>query len=123
MMAPVDTRRVSYLTACWMLARSSGLGATISYPIVKAFQYWDRNFSTDYTSLFIDLVDNYNQRPEYIFISASSPDDNVTGYTLPLMESSFMKHVYGLTSLDRYLKENKPAGVTDAQISTLLSFY
>lgn len=95
-----------------------------SYPINRAYQYWDRNDNLkDYTPLFIDLVDNYNQRPQYLVTSPLSPDDNVTGYTLPQIESAFFKHIYGLVSLSTELKSHKPIGVTDAQIDALLSFY
>ncbi len=75
----------------------------------------------DFTPVFIDLVDNYNQRVG--FPANFGPNDNVTNYTLPQIESGFMKHVYGLTSLSRELKNNKPVGVSDLQIDELLSYY
>jgi hypothetical protein len=46
--------------------------------------------------------------------------DNVSGYTIVGIESTFLKHVYGLSSLRSQLKANKPASVTDAQIDQLI---
>lgn len=90
-----------------------------SYPIDRAYQYWDRGISADYTPVFIDLIDTFNQRAW----STALPDDNISGYTLASIESTFLKHVYGRSSLSDNLKNNKPAGVTDAQIDLLLSSY
>ncbi len=84
------------------------------------YQYWFPeldNTSREYTSLFIDIVDNDNQMG--MFFNAIS--DNLTGYTLSGIESGFLKHVYGVSSLRDKLKANKPALVTDAQIDELLN--
>jgi hypothetical protein len=90
-----------------------------SYPLDGAYQYWNRSVSADYTSLFIDLVDNFNQNTRNL----SWPNDQITGYTLSVIESGFLKHTYGLSSLSQNLKANKPAGITDAQIDTFVSNY
>ena len=92
---------------------------TISYPISRAYQYWNRNFNDpNYTPLYIDLIDDYNQASTGI----GSITDNVRGYTLPQIEG-FLKHIYGLSSLNEQLKAHKPVGVTDAQIDQLLGQY
>jgi hypothetical protein len=90
-----------------------------SYPLDRAYQYWTKSTSADYTPIFIDLVDSFNQSSSYF----STPNDQVTGYTLAGIESNFLKHVYGQTSLRDQLKNYKPAGVTDSQIDLLLSSY
>jgi len=95
------------------------VGAT--FPIDRGRQDWIRgaaNFNSDYSPVFIDLIDNFNQNPIF-----GGPVDNVSGYTLSGIESTFLKNVYGSISLRTALKNNKPAGVTDAQIDELMSFY
>ncbi|MFN8844493.1 MAG: hypothetical protein ACK5WV_12890, partial [Chryseotalea sp.] len=67
---------------------------------------------------FIDIVDNHNQVGRF---NGTAITDNVQGYTLANIESGFLKHVYGFSSLREKLKDNKPAGVTDAQIDELLN--
>jgi len=84
------------------------------------FQYWNRNMSNayPYTSLFIDIIDNYNQSGAFAGLAVT---DNVSGYTLGQIENTFLKHVYGLSSLRNELKSHKPIGVTDAQIDELIN--
>lgn len=68
------------------------------------------------------MVDNINQRQTYGG-NTNYPNDNVTGYTFSLLEDKVLRHTYGLTSLRTKLKANKPSGVTDAQIDTLIDSY
>jgi hypothetical protein len=93
-------------------------------PHRQAYQYWNNSIDADYTSLFINLVDNFNElgqlfnpRPTGII------NDQVRGYNLATIQSDYLKYVYGLSSLSVELKNHKPVGVTDAQIDLLLSFY
>ena len=72
----------------------------------------------DYTSLYIDLIDDYNQALSF----RGTINDNVSGYTLPQIER-FLDKVYGFYSLSEQLKANEPSGVTDEQIDVLLSQY
>jgi hypothetical protein len=90
-----------------------------SFPLDRGYQFWTKGTSANYTPIFIDLVDNFNQSS----LSSALPNDNVSGYTLANIESTFLKNSYGLSSLRTALKNNKPAGVTDAQIDLLLSSY
>ncbi len=97
------------------------------YPNNLAYQYWnsDRN-SNKYTSLYINLIDDYNENNKILLNGyIGTIDDQVSGYTLPFIESNILKHAYGLTSLANELKSHKPSGssITDAQIDLLLSFY
>lgn len=98
---------------------SEAYSNSASYPLDRAYQYWTKSIGSDYTPIFIDLIDTFNQSLVY----SSSPNDQVTGYSLSTIESNFLKHVYGLSSLKDQLKKNKPSGVTDTQIDLLLSNY
>lgn len=92
------------------------------FPNRQAFQDWTLNVSERYTSLFINLVDDVNDKTVFPGITGI-PDDQVSGYTLPFIEQNILKHSYGLSSLATQLKNNKPSGVTDPQIDLLLSSY
>lgn len=94
---------------------------TASYPLDRAYQYWTKSTNPEYTPIFIDLVDSYNQISGYP--SLPVPNDQVTGYNLAGIEFQLLKHVYGISSLSEYLKKNKPSGVTDAQIDLLITSY
>lgn len=91
------------------------------YPNQQAYQYWTKSTDPEYTSLFINIIDNVND--VNIWGLSGSPNDNVTGYTLANIQLSFLKHVYGLSSLRTQLKANKPVAVTDAQIDQLINAY
>jgi hypothetical protein len=87
----------------------------------RGYQTWSPVVDRDYTSLFIDLVDNFNQK------NAGQPfaynADDVQGYTFGGIESNILKRSYGLHSLTTKLKAHKPVGVTDEQIDNLLYIY
>ncbi len=92
-----------------------------SYPLDRAYQYWPLNSSREYSFVFINLCDNFNENIQWG--NSSLPNDQVVGYILAGIESNFLKQVYGQTSLRDQLKNNKPAGVTDAQIDLLMNNY
>lgn len=93
-------------------------------PHVYAYQYWNTtSHSTDYTSLFINLFDDFNELGESFGWRTGVVNDQVSGYNLGTIQSVFLKHCYSHSSLSTQLKANKPAGVTNAQIDLLLSFY
>lgn len=62
-----------------------------------------------------------------IYLSATGntnyPDDEVTGCSLPNIESSMLNGIYGLSSLESKLKSNKPTGITDKHIDLFLDLY
>lgn len=102
-----------------------------NYNHSAGLQWWNRSLvnSSDptdndrfYTPLYIDMVDNINQRQTYGG-NTNYPNDNVTGYTFSLLEDKVLRHTYGLTSLRTKMKANKPSGVTDAQIDALIDSY
>jgi hypothetical protein len=41
----------------------------ISYPLNGAYQYWPINSPKEYSSVFIDLVDDFNQNQQTYFCS------------------------------------------------------
>ena len=84
------------------------------FPSQRGYQLWNGT-NTEYTPLFIDLVDNFNQRG-----LGSRVNDNITGFTLEQIEP-LLKHVYGLYTLGKELKTIKQNGVTDAQIDEFLA--
>jgi hypothetical protein len=91
-----------------------------------AYQYWNIDLGNEYTSLFIDIADNFNQQGQSFVLSPTRSrlgvvNDPLSGYTLQGIETGFLKHVYGLSSLREKLKENKPVGVTDDQIDVLIN--
>jgi len=93
-----------------------------SYQYIDNHQYWSISTISarnPYTPLFIDLVDNYNQR---IYWGSNRPNDIISEYTMGNIEQR-LKHVYGLSSLKTKLKENKPNGVTNTEIDNQLSLY
>jgi len=73
----------------------------------------------NYTPIFIDLVDNYNQRQHW---GQSYPNDIINEYSMHNIEQ-ILKHVYGVSSLKTKLKQNKPNGVTNTEIDNQLSIY
>lgn len=77
-----------------------------------------QNHST-YTPLFIDLVDDYNQRNHFGY---NSPNDVISEYSMGAIEQ-LLKHSYGLSSLKTNLKNNKPTGVSNIEIDNQLSLY
>ncbi|MBI5857614.1 MAG: hypothetical protein HZB42_08175 [Sphingobacteriales bacterium] len=95
------------------------------YPNQYAYQYWGKEQGADdYTSLFINLIDNYNELGHFFpnVLLTGTINDQVSGYTLPNIES-YLSSSFSLQSLSVQLKGHKPAGVSDAQIDLLLSFY
>ena len=101
-------------------------GVDLQYPNDRSYQYWNTTVDADYTSLFINLVDNINEST-INYGTAMNPQpgitDPVANYTLSNIEDNVLKHSYGLTSLSQNLKSNRPTGVTDAQIDVLLANY
>jgi hypothetical protein len=84
----------------------------------NAYQYWAPTIQNgaNYTSIFIDLVDDYNQAT----IRGFFVNDNITGYTLAGIESDFLKHSYGFSSLREELKDHRPIGITNQHIDVFM---
>ena len=90
----------------------------VEFPNKKGYQYWDLGDDSDYTNIYINLIDDYNEKFEY-----NNTDDNVKGYTLATIEDEMLHQIFTLKSLEKQLKEHKPAGVTDDDIDKLLTYY
>lgn len=95
---------------------------SLLYPINYGYQYWNSSRDPEYTSLFIDIVDNYNQNGVYfpIYNVTSNIDDQVSGYLMSDLES-YLVNVIGVNTFKNELKAHKPNGVTDQQIDNLLN--
>lgn len=82
--------------------------------------YWSSTFSSDYSSLFIDLYDDFNQRD--VRNNNIYPNDNIVGYS-PSTLNAIVNTSATLSNVRTNLKANKPTGVTDAMIDELIDFY
>ncbi|MEW5847070.1 MAG: hypothetical protein AB1777_12505 [Bacteroidota bacterium] len=113
-----------------MGAKYGGAGA-IYYDCPYTNQLkWPFVNDKDYTPLFIDLIDNSNQRNNvYIngaivhYGSISYPNDRISGYTLSYIQNNILRNSFGLSSLRDEIKKNKISGVTDADINELFALY
>ncbi len=96
-----------------------------SYPNQYGYQFWNNNINDqNYTPVFIDLVDNFNQFGISLNpYNASNVSDNVIGYTLADIETNLLKDVVGVNSLREKLKLGLPTGITDSDIDILTSSY
>ncbi len=79
---------------------------------------WPRNGEIDpYSPLFIDLIDTdnqYNSQP-------GAPNDEISGYTIQTL-NNIVPQAYAIHSLKTLLRNNKPVGVTDADIDNYFSY-
>jgi hypothetical protein len=91
----------------------------VQYPNYQGFQNWNKQLYPDYTNVYINLIDDYNEKPFF-----GPVDDDVKGYSLFWIEDLMLKHIYNLDDLKQQLKDRpKPLNVTDADIDKLISFY
>lgn len=102
------------------LGQKYGNYRAFNYNHADGEQLWDKDLDDYYyTPLFIDLVDDINQKTEY---GGNRPNDNVEGYTLSSLESSLPFSI-NLFFLKLWLKSNKLDGVTNENIDELIDFY
>jgi hypothetical protein len=91
----------------------------VQYPNYQGFQNWDKQTYPDYTNIYINFMDDYNENQ-----GIGSVDDNVKGYSLFWIEDLMLKHIYNLNDLKQQLKDRpKPLNVTDVDIDNLISYY
>ena len=83
-------------------------------------QSWTATTSNEYTPIFIDLMDDYNQGRHY---GGSVPNDNVSGYTLKEIQDNILGLSTNFEGLQVALKAFKLHGTTDAQLDDLLYHY
>lgn len=89
------------------------------YPNNMAFQKWNLEFSDRYTNLFINLIDDYNEKIEM----SGYVDDNITGYSIKQLENIVLSHSKDLESLKIALKNIKPSNISNAAIDYFISHY
>jgi hypothetical protein len=100
-------------------------GIDVGFPNRYAYQFWNLNQDQSNTSLFINLIDDYNEFNQLFsgILKVGTVNDQVSGYILADIEAQVLHDTYWLNNLSNKLKLNKPNGVTDAQIDELLSYY
>ena len=82
-----------------------------------------------YTPIFVDLMDDHNQREggtlngTLLASNTNLPNDRIDEYTLVYIQNNILRDAYGLSSLRDALKDNKPSGVTDSDIDELFALY
>lgn len=91
----------------------------IIQPILHGYQFWRMQTSDKYTSLFINLVDDFNDSNGW----TGRPNDQVSGYNLATIQANYLRNMYAASSLQNQLNNNRPTGVSTAQLNLLLSFY
>lgn len=91
----------------------------VQYPNYRGFQNWNIIDYPKYTNLYINIIDNYNEKPIF-----GTVEDNVNGYTLAWIERLILSNIYTLNDLKNQLKNHpKPLNVRNADIDQLLSHY
>ena len=80
---------------------------------------WPFITQKEYSPIFIDLIDDVNQR----YKGAGYPNDLITGYTLSYIQNNILRNSRGYSSLRDEVKSHKIAGVTDAMIDELFMLY
>ncbi len=100
----------------------------VTFPIHHGYQYWNSAKSDIYTSLFINLVDDFNENGVDLdvrinWVLLGSVNDPVSGYNLATIQANYLRNIYGASSLQSQLNNNRPTGVTTAQLNMLLSYY
>ena len=71
--------------------------------------------------MFIDMIDNFNQKnlySDYFYI----PVDNVVGYTLGMIDKN-LTSIRNYNNVESFMLNNIPSGVTINQINEFLKMY
>ena len=104
-------------------------------PISLGHQLWLKANATgdniNYSNLFIDLEDTFNQAggmnyislPNYFSYYGIGHNDPISGYSIAQLQIILCNSSYGLSSLATNLKNNKPSNVTNEMIDTFLQNY
>ncbi|MDA3779958.1 MAG: hypothetical protein PF487_07050 [Bacteroidales bacterium] len=101
--------------------------AAIEYYHEDFYQRWTGGGV--YTPIFIDLMDDFNQRNGGLINgvlrggSSTFSNDLISGYTLAYIQNNILNDAYGLSSLRDAIKDNKISGVTDADVDQLFALY
>lgn len=103
------------------------------YPNIYGYQYWSLGYEPDYTSLFINLLDNNNELGQYFthFGITGTVDDRIgtihpgfkDAYTISNLENQVIRFSPNLATVRDKLKNHKPSAITDSYIDILMNFY
>ena len=80
-------------------------------------QDWIFRDKKDYSPIFVDMIDDYNQS-----IDGYVLDDNLSGYSVKSLDENITKF-RTIKDVKTYIKGNKPNGVTDELIDKYLESY
>ncbi|NOU19512.1 MAG: hypothetical protein HOO91_18305 [Bacteroidales bacterium] len=94
------------------------VGINYNHPYNK-HDIWPFVDDKAYSPIFIDLMDDNNQRT----LSSRLPNDLIKGYTLSYVNWYILRNSYGISSLFNEVKNHKITGVTDTQINELFALY
>ena len=100
-------------------ANSSKLDLLYSDKAEQKWPYLGR--SNIYSPMFIDMIDNFNQKnlySDYFYI----PVDNVDGYTLEVIDTN-LTTIRNYNNVESFMLNNIPSGVTINQINEFLKMY
>ena len=115
------------LTVQWMFTNNEyrkmlniyNLQSLKEYNYRDGYQKWDKGSDNYYTPLFIDFIDEYNQKQR---IGGDRPNDRISGYSISSLEM-ILFGVRDFTLLRSFLKQNKPQNVTNDDVDNLIDFY
>lgn len=113
----------------WALTNDEYHKLGVEYGVVTAQNYnhiynnhssWPFVNDKAYSPIFIDLVDNVNQRKKY---GSGYPNDDISGYTMEYIYKNILEESFGISSLKESVKKHKITGVSDEQIENLFNLY
>lgn len=92
----------------------------LTHDELYSMQHYRKEIHGNYTPLFIDLIDDFNQA---LYYGNDYINDNISGYTLQEIQDNILGSSYGLTSCRNTLKSLKLHGETDDDIDNLFAKY
>ncbi|MBI9056010.1 MAG: hypothetical protein JEY96_19470 [Bacteroidales bacterium] len=97
-----------------------GGDAAINLNYNSGKMYWPVDATWEYSPIFIDLMDEINQR---LIMGVSYPNDLISGFSLSYIQNNILNDAYGLSSLRNAIKDNKLSNVTNSEIDELFALY
>lgn len=96
------------------------LFGTLGY--MNGYQNWTttQTDNIEYTPVFVDLMDSYNQGGYY---NNNQSNDNISGYTLKEIQDNLLEESYTKQTLLGSMKSHKLHGATDTDVDNLMNVY